>query len=84
MTVECNTNCVFQAAKCFAKWCNENSTKLENLATVMTLYSKRCFLKENSQWIKCVVKYLYDAYPNSFVNIVPFLVEVCSSLCFLL
>ena len=42
----------------------------------MTLYSKRCFSKENSQWIKCVVKYLYDAYPNSFVGIVPFLVEV--------
>ncbi|KAJ6218921.1 hypothetical protein RDWZM_004733 [Blomia tropicalis] len=70
-----NALCI-QAAISFAQWCNENSTKLENLATVMTLYSKRCFSKENSQWIKCVVKYLYDAYPCSFVGVVTFLVEI--------
>ncbi|OTF81334.1 hypothetical protein BLA29_001603, partial [Euroglyphus maynei] len=71
-----NVLCI-QAAVSFAAWCNEHSNiNLENLATVMTLYSKHCFSKENSQWTKCVVKYLYDAYPGSFVMIISFLVEV--------
>ena len=71
-----NELCI-QAAVSFAAWCNEHSNiNLENLATVMTLYSKHCFSKENSQWTKCVVKYLYDAYPGSFVMIISFLVEV--------
>ncbi|UXI15497.1 Heterogeneous nuclear ribonucleoprotein K [Sarcoptes scabiei] len=73
---EPNNLCI-QAAISFAKWCNEVSHRnLENLATVMTLYSKRCFSKENSQWTKCVVKYLHDAYPGSFVMIISFLIEV--------
>lgn len=50
--------------------------KLENLATVMTLYSRRTFSKESFQWTKCVVKYLYDAYSHLSYNMLAFLVEV--------
>lgn len=50
--------------------------KLENLATVMTLYSRRTFSKESFQWTKCVVKYLYDAYSHLSHNMLAFLVEV--------
>ncbi|CAG2105426.1 unnamed protein product [Medioppia subpectinata] len=42
----------------------------------MMLYSRRSFSKENLQWTKCVVKYLYDAYSHTFLNLVSFLVEV--------
>ncbi|XP_054160326.1 protein furry-like isoform X2 [Oppia nitens] len=65
-----------QAAENIALWCTEKSNKLDNLATVMMLYSRRSFSKENLQWTKCVVKYLYDAYSHAFLNLVSFLVEV--------
>lgn len=65
-----------RAAKAIAQVCMERSQKLENLATVMTLYSQHSFSKENLQWTKCVVKYLYDAYSHVFISIVSFLVEM--------
>jgi hypothetical protein len=55
----------------------EKSKKLENLGTVMTLYSRRTFSKESFQWTKCVVKYLYDTYAHLSLNMLAFLVEVC-------
>ena len=55
----------------------EKSSKLENLATVMTLYSHRNFSKESFQWTKCVVKYLHDAYSHLSLVMITFLVEVC-------
>ena len=64
------------AAESFARWATEKSPKLENLATVMTLYSRKSFSKESFQWAKCVVKYLYDAYSHVFPRIFSFLVEV--------
>jgi hypothetical protein len=54
----------------------EKNKKLENLATVMTLYSRRTFSKESFQWTKCVVKYLYDLYSHFSFNMLSFLVEV--------
>lgn len=49
---------------------------MENLGTVMTLYSRRTFSKESFQWTKCVVKYLYDSYAHLSFNMLAFLVEV--------
>lgn len=54
----------------------EKSKKLENLGTVMTLYSRRNFSKESFQWTKCVVKYLYDTYAHLSMNMLAFLVEM--------
>lgn len=65
-----------RTAEAIAHVCMDRSQRLENLATVMTLYSRRAFSKENSQWTKCVVKYLYDAYSHVFMGIVSFLVEM--------
>ncbi|RWS20435.1 Protein furry-like protein, partial [Leptotrombidium deliense] len=64
------------AAENIALWCTEKSKKLDNLATVMTLYSQRSFSKESFQWTKCVVKYLYDAYSHAFISVITFLVDV--------
>lgn len=63
-------------ARRIAIWCGENSQKLENLATVMNLYSRRSFSKDGFQWIKCVVKYLYDAFPLIVPNVIPLLVGI--------
>lgn len=73
---EPNTLCT-KAAEQIAQWCTEKSSKLDNLATVMTLYSRRSFSKECYQWTKCVVKYLYDAHSHAFLGIINFLTEVC-------
>lgn len=54
----------------------EKGKKMENLATVMTLYSRRTFSKESFQWTKCVVKYLHDSYGYLTLPMVTFLVEV--------
>ncbi|XP_067137576.1 protein furry [Centruroides vittatus] len=70
-----NVSCV-KSAESIAQVCMEKSKKLENLATVMTLYSRRSFSKESFQWTKCVVKYLYDAYSHVFLNLISFLVEI--------
>jgi hypothetical protein len=59
-----------------ARVSTEKSKKLENLSTVMTLYSRRTFNKESFQWTKCVVKYLYDTYSHLSLSMLGFLVEV--------
>uniref|UniRef100_A0A6G1S3B7 Protein furry n=1 Tax=Aceria tosichella TaxID=561515 RepID=A0A6G1S3B7_9ACAR len=63
-------------ARRLALCCEENSQKLENLSAVMTLYSRRSFSKDAFQWIKCVAKYLHDAYPNELPNTIPLLLEM--------
>ncbi|KAK4300624.1 hypothetical protein Pmani_027179 [Petrolisthes manimaculis] len=65
-----------QAAENIAQVCNEKGKQLENLATVMTLYSRRNFSKESFQWTKCVVKYLHDTYAHLSLSLMAFLVEV--------
>lgn len=55
---------------------SELGAKLENLGTVMTLYSRKTFSKDSFQWTKCVVKYLYDTYAHMGLHMLAFLVEV--------
>lgn len=54
----------------------EKSKKLENLGTVMNLYSRKTFSKESFQWTKCVIKYLYDTYSHLSFSMLTFLIEV--------
>ena len=56
--------------------CQEQAENLDNLATVMTLYSRGTFAKDSLQWTKCVVKYLYDVYSDISDLMVNFMVEV--------
>ncbi|GFQ78118.1 protein furry [Trichonephila clavata] len=49
-----NTLCI-KSAENIAQVCMEKSKKLENLATVMMLYSRRSFSKESFQWTKCIL-----------------------------
>nr|CAD7437486.1 unnamed protein product [Timema bartmani] len=72
---DANELCI-RSAENIAQVSTEKSKKLENLATVMTLYSRRTFSKESFQWTKCVVKYLYDTYAHLSFNMLAFLVEV--------
>ena len=58
--------------------CEDQPGDLENLATVMTLYSRRTFAKDVFQWTKCVVKYLHDVYAAISDAMIAFLVEVSS------
>lgn len=55
---------------------SELGSKLENLGTVMTLYSRKTFSKDSFQWTKCVVKYLHDTYAHMGLHMLTFLVEV--------
>jgi hypothetical protein len=72
---DANETCIW-AAKQIAKVSAEKSKKLENLGTVMTLYSRRTFSKESFQWTKCVVKYLWDTYSHLSMQMLAFLVEI--------
>ncbi|KAE8748600.1 furry [Frankliniella occidentalis] len=72
---DANELCIMSAEN-IAQASTDKSKKLENLATVMTLYSRRTFSKESFQWTKCVVKYLYDTYAHLGLNMLAFLVEV--------
>ncbi|XP_028968950.1 protein furry [Galendromus occidentalis] len=72
---DANAECI-RAAENIAQVCVEQGPQLENLATVMTLYSQRSFSKESLQWCKCIVKYLYDAYHDVFLHLLGFLVEM--------
>ncbi|XP_073975779.1 microtubule binding protein furry isoform X3 [Rhodnius prolixus] len=72
---EANPLCIMSAEN-IAQVSNEKGKKLENLGTVMTLYSRRTFSKESFQWTKCVIKYLYDTYAHLSSNMLAFLVEV--------
>ncbi|XP_053400043.1 protein furry-like isoform X2 [Mercenaria mercenaria] len=56
--------------------CAQKSDRLNNLGTVMSLYSRGTFGKDSFQWTKCVVKYLHDVYVQASVSMVSFLVEV--------
>ncbi|XP_039287310.1 protein furry [Nilaparvata lugens] len=72
---DANPLCII-SAESIAQVGAEKSKKLENLGTVMTLYSRHTFSKESFQWTKCVVKYLYDAYAHLSLNMLAFLIEV--------
>ena len=72
---DANELCIHSAEN-IAAVSSEKNKKLENLATVMTLYSRRTFSKESFQWTKCVVKYLHDLYSRYSFNMLGFLVEV--------
>lgn len=56
--------------------CAIQSDKLQNLATVMSLYSGGTFSKDSFQWTRCVVKYLLDVYSSASLSMISFLVEV--------
>ncbi|XP_969290.2 protein furry [Tribolium castaneum] len=72
---DANEICI-RAAENIAQVSIEKSKKLENLGTVMNLYSRRTFSKESFQWTKCVIKYLYDTYSHLSFNMLTFLIEV--------
>ncbi|CAH1110307.1 unnamed protein product [Psylliodes chrysocephalus] len=72
---DANELCI-RAADNIAQVSHEKSKKLENLGTVMNLYSRRTFSKESFQWTKCVVKYLHDTYSHLSLNMLSFLIEI--------
>lgn len=72
---EANEVCIRSAEK-IALVAAELGSKLENLGTVMNLYSRKTFSKESFQWTKCVVKYLHDTYAHMGLHMLAFLVEV--------
>ncbi|XP_058065820.1 protein furry [Anopheles bellator] len=72
---DANEICI-RSAENIAQVSTEMGLKLENLGTVMTLYSRKTFSKESFQWTKCVVKYLYDTYAHMGLHMLAFLTEV--------
>lgn len=72
---EANEVCI-RSAENIARVAAELGSKLENLGTVMNLYSRKTFSKESFQWTKCVVKYLHDTYAHMGLHMLAFLVEV--------
>lgn len=64
------------AADHISQICAQKSDRLNNLGTVMSLYSRGTFGKDSFQWTKCVVKYLHDVYAQASVSMISFLVEV--------
>ncbi|KAK9877860.1 hypothetical protein WA026_020090 [Henosepilachna vigintioctopunctata] len=72
---DANELCI-RSAENIAQVSIEKSKKLENLGTVMNLYSRRTFSKESFQWTKCVIKYLHDTYSYHSLNMLTFLVEI--------
>ncbi|XP_052897872.1 protein furry isoform X5 [Anopheles moucheti] len=72
---DANEICI-RSAENIAQVASEMGLKLENLGTVMTLYSRKTFSKESFQWTKCVVKYLYDTYAHMGLHMLAFLTEV--------
>lgn len=74
--VNCDPQAVVECKLMNLQVCGEKGKQLENLATVMTLYSRRNFSKESFQWTKCVVKYLHDSYAHLSLSLMAFLVEV--------
>lgn len=75
MVLEFESFCTFNENR-YLQVSTEKGKKLENLGTVMTLYSRRTFSKESFQWTKCVVKYLHDTYSQVSMTMLTFLVEV--------
>ncbi|XP_037930850.1 protein furry isoform X3 [Teleopsis dalmanni] len=72
---DANDICI-RSAENIAQVSSELGAKLENLGTVMTLYSRKTFCKESFQWTKCVVKYLHDTYAHMGLHMLAFLIEV--------
>ncbi|XP_060657764.1 protein furry isoform X7 [Drosophila nasuta] len=72
---DANEICI-RSAENIAHVSTELGAKLENLGTVMTLYSRKTFCKESFQWTKCVVKYLHDTYAHMGLHMLAFLIEV--------
>uniref|UniRef100_A0A1A9ZKK1 Protein furry n=1 Tax=Glossina pallidipes TaxID=7398 RepID=A0A1A9ZKK1_GLOPL len=72
---DANEICI-RSAENIAQVSSELGAKLENLGTVMTLYSRKTFCKESFQWTKCVVKYLHDTYAHMGLHMLAFLIEV--------
>lgn len=72
---DANEVCI-RSAENIDQMSSELGSKLENLGTVMTLYSRKTFSKDSFQWTKCVVKYLHDTYAHMGVAMLAFLVEV--------
>uniref|UniRef100_A0A4Y0BE06 Protein furry n=1 Tax=Anopheles funestus TaxID=62324 RepID=A0A4Y0BE06_ANOFN len=72
---DANEICI-RSAENIAQVASEMGLKLENLGTVMTLYSRKTFSKESFQWTKCVVKYLYDTYAHMGLHMLAFLTEI--------
>ncbi|XP_055608943.1 protein furry isoform X4 [Uranotaenia lowii] len=72
---DANEICI-RSAENIAQVSSEMGLKLENLGTVMTLYSRKTFNKESFQWTRCVVKYLYDTYAHMGLHMLAFLIEV--------
>ncbi|XP_067645046.1 protein furry isoform X3 [Eurosta solidaginis] len=72
---DANEICI-RSAENIAHVSSELGAKLENLGTVMTLYSRKTFCKESFQWTKCVVKYLHDTYAHMGLHMLAFLIEV--------
>ena len=68
-----NNACLFNI---YFKVCQEQSPRLDNLATVMTQYSRQLFTKGAFQWTKCVVHHLYAVYSSLSDQMIAFLVEV--------
>ncbi|KAK3100413.1 hypothetical protein FSP39_019611 [Pinctada imbricata] len=64
------------AADHIVQMCSQKSERLNNLATVMSLYSHGTFGRDSFQWTKCVVKYLLDVYVTASFSMISFLVEV--------
>lgn len=72
---DANEVCITSAEN-IAQVASEMGSKLENLGTVMTLYSRKTFSKDPFQWTKCVVKYVHDTYAHMGINMLAFLVDV--------
>ncbi|XP_055531189.1 protein furry isoform X3 [Wyeomyia smithii] len=72
---DANEICI-RSAENIAHVSSEMGLKLENLGTVMTLYSRKTFSKESFQWTKCVVKYLYDTYAHMGLHMLAFLTDI--------
>ncbi|XP_021378295.1 protein furry-like isoform X2 [Mizuhopecten yessoensis] len=64
------------AADHIAQVCSQRSDRLNNLGTIMSLYSRGTFGKDSFQWTKCVIKYLLDVYLPASYSLISFLVEV--------
>ncbi|XP_061189012.1 protein furry-like [Saccostrea echinata] len=64
------------AADHIVQICSQKSDRLNNLGTVMSLYSRGTFGKDSFQWTKCVIKYVLDVYASASLSMISFLVEV--------
>ncbi|XP_077984034.1 protein furry homolog-like [Glandiceps talaboti] len=69
----------------FCKECAENiaqiclekyPNKLDSLATVMDMYSKKTYSKDRQSWTYAVCKYVHDAFQQLSIAMLTFLVEV--------